>query len=182
MKSDLTAVAEHYAQAVFELAEKDGKVERVLNDISLINLTLSSDPEASRLLRHPGVPATEKKAAFAEVVKTKKLDDLVGRLIDMLCDRRRLEILPALEKAYKDLLRERKGIVVGTIVSAEPLDDTQRAHLETRLRQKLGKQLELQMEVDESLIGGFMLKIGDQVIDGSLKGRLQAVERSLLSV
>lgn len=181
MKSDLSRVASHYAQALFELAEKEGKIDRVLGDLSTVNMTLNSDPEFEKLMKHPGIPSVEKKQLVVNLFKD-KCDDLTLRLVEMLCDRRRLEVLPEVEVSYKQLLREKKGIVVGTLVSAEPLDEGQRAHLESQLRQKLGKQLELNVEVDKSLLGGFVLKLSDQVIDGSLKGRLQAIERSLLSV
>jgi F-type H+-transporting ATPase subunit delta len=181
MKSDLSGVATQYAQAIFDLAEKDGKIDRVLGDLQTINLALQSTPDFGKMLGHPSIPASEKKKIIVDLFKDKS-DDLTMRLVEMLADRRRLEILPALETSYHQLLRDKKGIVVGTLVSAEPLDDKQRAHLESELRQKLGKQLELNLQVDSSLIGGYVLRIGDQVIDGSLKGRLQAIERSLLSV
>lgn len=181
MKSELNTVAAHYASAIFDLAEKEGKTDRVDGDVAAINLTLQSEPQFAKLMRHPGVPADEKKKLIVDMFKG-KCDDLTMRLIEMLTDRRRLEILPALEVAYKNLLREKKNIVVGALISAEPLDDMQRKHLESKLRQKLGKQIELQMEVDTSLLGGYILRLGDQVIDGSLKGRLRSVERSLLSV
>lgn len=181
MKSDMSGVATQYAQAVFELAEKEGKTDRVLGDIQAINLEISSTPDLAAIVKNPVVPATAKKEVLIAFFKP-KCDDLTMRLVEMLADRRRLKALSALETAYQQLVRDKKGIVVGTLISAEPLDDRERAHLESELRQKLGKQLELNLQVDSSLIGGYVLRIGDQVIDGSLKGRLQAIERSLLSV
>ncbi len=181
MKSDLSGVATQYAQAIFDLAEKDGKIDRVLGDLQAINLEINSTPDLAAIVKNPVVPATAKKEVLIAFFSG-KCDDLTMRLVEMLADRRRLNVLTAMEAAYHQLLRDKKGIVVGTLVSAEPLDDKQRAHLESELRQKLGKQLELNLQVDSSLIGGYVLRIGDQVIDGSLKGRLQAIERSLLSV
>ena len=68
------------------------------------------------------------------------------------------------------------------MTSADPLHDSAVAEIKTRLIKKLGKQVELEVKIDRSLIGGMILRVGDQVIDGSLKGKLEALERSLLSV
>jgi F-type H+-transporting ATPase subunit delta len=182
MKADLTKVATQYARALFDLANDEGKADRVLNDLQVVNLSIASEPKFQILLRSPLVSTPQRKEMMKDIAGAKKAEELTLRLLDMLSDRRRLEILPYIEESYREILREKRGIVVGTLISAEKLDETQRVHLENKLRHKLGGHMELHTEVDPSLIGGFVLRVGDQVIDGSLKGRLQAIERSLLSI
>lgn len=183
MKSEQTNVAERYAEAVLELAQSAGGDldEKVLADITAVNKVISEASDFATVLAHPGIPGTEKKKMVVEMFK-KHVQESTLRLLELLIDKRRFELLPLIESEYKRLLFARKNIVTATITSAEQLDDATVQSIKKKIADKLGKKLELDVQVDKALMGGAVLRIGDQVIDGSLLGKLQSLEKVLVSV
>ena len=190
MSGDLARVASQYAEAVIELAEDSAKstkkdamkiLEQIHGDLTAIKNLFETNPDVSLVLNHPSLSSEDKKKLLVTSFDG-KVHEITLRLLKLLADRRRLNVLPYLEDPFKEILRERMNVIGGKLISARKLSDSQVQDIKSRLVKHLGKRLELEVEVDSSLIGGLVLKLGDQVIDGSLKGKLQAVESSLLSV
>jgi F-type H+-transporting ATPase subunit delta len=181
MKTDLAAVAGQYADAILQLASESGADKTVLDNLKTINQVISQTSDLEIVLRHPSVNAQEKKQLIISIFGG-KVHELTLRLLEMLTDRRRLDTLPALEREYEKLWRVKQNIVAGTLVYAEKPDAKTLQQIKEKLAKQLGKTLELDEKEDKSLIGGYVLQLGDQVIDGSLKGRLQTIEKALLSV
>ena len=182
MKNDL--VGERYAQALIELAfsnNQPGLADAIAVDLHLINNTIESNPDLKNSLQHPSYSSTQKKTLLKEIFKG-QVQELSLSLLDLLIVRRRLDLLPAIESAYQTLLNEMRNTITAQLVSSEKLADNNLADIKARLNECLGKNLNLETTIDPSLIAGFVLKIGDQVIDGSLKGRLNNIEKVLLSV
>ena len=184
MRTDRMLVAGQYAQAVLELAlaiSKDTEAF-VLRDLKLANQYIEISSELAVILNHPGIPLAEKKNILAILFKGKVVE-LTQRLLELLCDKRKLDLLPQIEQEYQRLFRLRENIVVGTIVCADKLDKASLEQIKEKLRTNLSQaSIELTEVVDKSLIGGYVLRLGDNVIDGSIKGRLQAMERTLSRV
>ncbi len=183
MKVEQSGVASAYAQAILELAEKEGMGtdEKVLSEIQLVSEVLSANQDLALVLNHPAIGPLEKKELLVRLFKA-KLSDLTMRLLELLNDKRRLEILPHLVGKYKEILRQRQNIAEASLTCSEQLSAADIANIKARLTEHLGKKLELEVKVDPSLLGGVVLRLGDQEIDGSLRGRLKAIERTLLSV
>lgn len=183
MKTEQARVASKYAEAVIELACQAGDkvAESIADDLKAVNAVVASTADFTIILNHPAIGSGEKKKLLLHLFEG-EVNELTTRLLGLLCDKRRLELLPYIEGKYRDLLRVRKNIATATLTSAEPLSDASVASIKTKLMEKLGKQLELDVSVDSSLIGGLVLRVGDQVLDGSLRGKLQVLERTLLSV
>jgi F-type H+-transporting ATPase subunit delta len=181
MSSDLSHVAGQYADAVMQLAADAGSDKTVLENLRAVNQVVGATPDFGIVLRHPGVPPAEKKQLLISVFGG-KVHELTLRLLELLADRRRLDLIPHIEREYERLWRERQNIVKGTLYFAERPDSHLLNEVKAKLQAKLGKTLELDEKEDKSLIGGYLLRLGDQIIDGSLKGRLQAIEKQLLSV
>lgn len=184
MKTELATVASQYANAVLELAIKDGGdqlAEKILGELSAINKVTREVPDLELILGHPGIQS-EKKRELIVSLFGKLLNDLTMRLLELMLDKRRLNLLPQVENQFREALNARKNIVSANLVCADKLSDSAVADIKARLTEHLGKKLELEVQVDPSLIGGLVLKLGDQVIDGSLKGKLRSIERQLLSV
>jgi len=181
MNTELQGIASKYAEAVLELAINLKQEEKVLDEIKLISEVIASDREMTIIINHPSIDTKEKKA-FLSSLFNGKISDLSANLIGLLADKRRLDLIPFIEHGYRELLNKRKNIVSATLSCSERLPDSSVANIRAQLAEHLGKTLELDVQVDSSLIGGVVLKMGDQVIDGSLKGQLKALEKALLSV
>lgn len=184
MRSDLSTAANHYAEAVIDLAMKEGgeaTADAILKDIINMNKMMRDNREVHLLLTHPSIPAETKHMLLDQVFKS-TFKDLTMRMLGLLLDKRRFSLLPFIETRYHELLNKRKNILSASLVCAEKLNDKSVADIKARLTEHLGRKLELEVNVDPSLIGGVVLRLGDQVIDGSLKGKLRNLERALLSV
>ena len=187
MKGELEAVAAQYAEAALELAEKtDGpnnfaSADRVLADLVGINEVIAQNPDLAIVLSHPAVAANKKSDLLLKTFEG-KLSDITERLLRLLAERRRLDIIKPLEEKLTSLLRARKNIVSAKLTSSKELTANEIADIKARLTEHLGKKLELEVVIDKSLLGGVVLRLGDQVIDGSLKGKLATVEKELLAV
>lgn len=180
MKTEDRGSAVQYASAILQLTDKSGSAEAVYKNLELVVKVFSATELLSVFFKHPGISAADKKEVLKVI--TGSLDQLTGRLLELLCERRKLSLLPAILDAYRDALRAKHNIVTGTLYSAEEVSDEAVQSIKQRLVKQLRKHVELAVQVDRSLIGGYTLRIGDQVIDGSLKGRLQTIEKTLLAV
>ncbi len=181
MNTELQGIASAYAEAVLDLAAKNAEEDKVLSELQLINVVFASDKDMHVVINHPAIRANQKK----EVLKTVfggKISVLTDNLINLLADKRRLDLLPFIESGYRELLNQRKNIVSALLTCSEPMADNNIANIKAQLTEHLGKRLELEVKVDPTLIGGVVLRLGDQVIDGSLKGRLKALEKTLMNV
>jgi F-type H+-transporting ATPase subunit delta len=181
MNTELQGIASKYSEAVLELAVNLKQEEKVLNEIKLIAEVIASDREMTIIINHPSIDAAEKKE-FLNSLFAGKISELSANLIGLLADKRRLDLIPFIEISYRELLNKRKNIVSATLSCSERLADSAVANIKAQLAEHLGKTLELEVKVDPTLIGGVVLRMGDQVIDGSLKGQLKALEKALLSV
>jgi F-type H+-transporting ATPase subunit delta len=181
MSTGLSTVAAHYADAIMQLASDSGVDKTVLEDLKSVKQVVSQTHDFQVVLRHPGVPPQEKKQLI-KFVFGGKVHELTLRLLELLADKRRLELIPHIESSYQDLWRKKQNIVAGTLLYAERPENKILDEIKAKLEKKLGKTLELDEKEDKTLIGGYVLRLGDQLIDGSLKGRLQAIEKALLSV
>lgn len=181
MSKDITAVAHSYANAIMQLAGESNSDKVVLENLKSVTQVISQNSDLEIVLRHPSVPATEKKNLIKSIF-TGKVHELTLRLLEMLTDRRRLQLIPHIAREYEVIWRKKQNIVAGTLVYAEKPEEKALQQIKEKLSRQLGKTLELTEKEDKSLIGGYILQLGDKVIDGSLKGRLQVIEKALLSV
>lgn len=181
MKAEETSSAAQYANALLQIAEEKGNTDIVFQNLHDFCQVIEKEPEFSIIMNHPAVAEAEKKKLLEHVFKSTS-DESCLRLLEILCERRRLHLLPLIRNEYRRLLNAKLNIAIGTLTCAESMDAKGIDDIKQKLQKSLGKTLELDVKVDRSLIGGFVLQVGDQVIDGSLRGRLQAIEKSLLSV
>jgi F-type H+-transporting ATPase subunit delta len=181
MNTELQGIASKYAEAILDLAAGSKSEEQLLDELKLIADVIAYDPEMTVIINHPSIDTAEKKRFLHSLFKG-KISDLAENVIGLLADKRRLNLIPFIEGSYRELLNQRKNILSASLSCSEALADSAIANIKAQLAEHLGKNLELEVKVDPSLIGGVVLKMGDQVIDGSLKGQLRALEKTLLAV
>jgi len=175
----LTILTRRYAGALFGAAKDADAIDRVESDLGLIAYSLQTMPRLREVLSHPLIPAGRKKEIVAEVFKS-RIQDVTRHFLDLLIDKRREEILEEVEREYVRLANEFRGVMPVSGASAVPLTSEERARLRAGLEEFTGKRVELQLEEDGSLIGGLVLRIGDTVIDGSVRGYLASLKDQLL--
>ncbi len=171
-----SSTANRYAEAIFQVASEDNSFDLWLRELSEVELLLA-DPYAAQVLLNPVIPA-ERKLSIITAARP-GLHPSVGRTLRLLIDRGRLDALPQLVERLRFLIDRQRGVDTARVTSAVALDQRERELLGARLSARFGKRIRLEETVDPSLIGGVVAQVGDQIIDGSVRGRLERLRRVL---
>jgi F-type H+-transporting ATPase subunit delta len=171
--------ARRYAEAAFEVAMRDGTLEQWRSELELA-AGVAGDERALALLANPAIPA-ERRAEALEGMLGGRVSDPVLNLIRLLLRRGRIEQLPRVAAEYRRLDDERQGITSATAISATELTPDEIRELTSRLEQSTGGRIALDVQVDPSLLGGLVVRVGDRLIDGSVRGRLERLRNQLIS-
>jgi F-type H+-transporting ATPase subunit delta len=173
------SAARRYAEAAFQVAQRDGTVDawrRELEDAA----TVVAVPAIGHTLANPSV-ALDTRSASVEATLGKIASRPVLNLIQLMLRRGRIEDLPHVAAEFRRLDNAQKGITIATATSAAPLSGDELKALTQRLEAFTGGQIELDVHVDPSLLGGLVVQVGDRLIDGSVRGRLERLRNQLVS-
>jgi F-type H+-transporting ATPase subunit delta len=169
--------ARRYAEAAFEIAERDGTLDKWVADLeTAVGLLEAGD--VARLLANPAIP-TATRSSIAEGVLRGQVSDRARNLVLLLVRRGRADLLPGVERELRRLRDRQAGIVPATVTSAAPLDDAEVAALRERLGPIAGGTIDMTVTVDPSILGGVVVRLGDRLIDGSVRGRLERLRSRL---
>ncbi len=168
-----------YAEAAFEIAQRDGTVERWRSELEAAS-AIVGDERALRALANPSVPIDQRSMAVAALLQG-IASDPVQNLIQLLLRRGRIEGLPRVAAEFRRLDDRRQGITHATATSAAPLTPDEVQALTQRLERSTGGRIALDVQVDPSLLGGLVVRVGDRMIDGSVRGRLERLRNQLIS-
>ncbi|MDR1395371.1 MAG: F0F1 ATP synthase subunit delta [Deltaproteobacteria bacterium] len=171
-------LAKRYAQALFDLGQEEGSVRAWGQELQDFSLSLAGSEEGS-ILSSLVYPRELRSRILEAVLKAAGLSERVQNFLRLLLERGRLNILGEIAAAYQRLADDKEGLIRGTVTAAEPLDDGQLAALKSVLSTFAGRKVELSVKQDPALIGGVVAKLGDLVIDGSLRSRLNRMSRQL---
>jgi F-type H+-transporting ATPase subunit delta len=170
--------ARRYARALLDVALEKGDTA-LRQDLDDLGRLYVEHAELRTLLLHPTVPAEKKTAVIAALLRGRPTD-LLQRLITLLVERDRIELLPLIAKAYVRQWNVRKGIVEAEAVSARELDDSEARAISAAASVAVGgKQIELRRRVDPGLMGGLLLRMEGRIYDGSVRARLRALREQL---
>jgi F-type H+-transporting ATPase subunit delta len=168
-----------YAEAVFEIGQRDDTIETWRRELDEAAGLLGEGSELLEVLANPALPLEQRRTVVGRVFGG--LSEKARNLILLLVHRGRIEQLPRIASELRRLDDRRQGIVNATVTSAAPLTDTEVRALTARLEQMTGARVELETGVDESLLGGLVVRVGDRLIDGSVRGRLERLRSQLAS-
>ncbi|EAX47446.1 ATP synthase F1, delta subunit [Thermosinus carboxydivorans Nor1] len=169
-----------YAQAIFELAQEKGMLDEVEKQLTLVESTISSHNDLATLFYHPRVPAEAKKDTIRKVFGS-ELTEYVRNFLLLLVDKRRETALRAIVHEFIQLANQARNIVEAQVTTARPLSPEAQQALAAKLSAVTGRNVALKTAVDDSILGGVVVKIGDKLIDGSVARQLNSLKAALLS-
>jgi F-type H+-transporting ATPase subunit delta len=175
-------VADRYATALFELGTNDTELAAIETDLGNFAALVDESPDLKRLVRSPVFSAEDQARAVAAVMAKAGIGGLVANLVKVAAGNRRLFIVPDIITAFRRLLATHRGEVSAEVTSAEPLSDKHVAELKDALKASLGKDVALSTNVDPTLIGGLIVKVGSRMIDGSLRTKLNSLKLAMKEV
>ena len=173
--------ANRYAKALFDVAiTENAELEQIGRDLSEITELLRENPELARAAERIGVPDASRKALMAAIADRLGVADQVKKLIVVLTETRKLNLVTDLAEAFRERLLAHQNIVRADVTSAVTLSPDKTKALADSLSQVTGKKVELQVSVDPELLGGVVARIGSTVYDGSVKTQLQRLRQELV--
>ncbi|WP_311134057.1 F0F1 ATP synthase subunit delta [Pleomorphomonas sp. JP5] len=175
-------VAERYATALFELASETGELDIVEADIARFETLRRESADLRRLMKSLVFSNEDQVRAIGAVVEAADLGQTLSNFIKLVASNNRLSAMADMFRGFRQLLADRRGEVTAGIASAIPLSDSQLADIKRALADISGKSVHVELEVDPSLIGGLVVKLGSRMIDTSLKTKLDALKIALKEV
>ena len=175
-------IAGRYAQALFEIAKEENGLKALEADADALGAALAVSPELSDMIASPVVARDDQARAMAAVAAKMGLSVTTANTIALMASKRRLFVLPQLVADLKARIATEKGEVTAEVTSASALSADQAAKLAASLKVKVGKDVKLNTTVDESLIGGLIVKLGSTMIDTSVKAKLAALQNAMKEV
>ncbi len=173
------AIARRYAGAIFDLALKQNTLDRTLDDVREI-ARLFAIRKLAYLLREPHIPAQRKETAIRQALASKVLPTSLNLAL-LVVQRELVDYMPNIASELEKIVLDYKNEVVAQVTTAAPMDSAQQALVMRALEQRTGKKVLLQTKTDPHILGGVIARVGDQVIDGSIRYRLGALQQQLLN-
>ena len=175
--AETQTLARPYAEAVFELAESQGRLDEWSQALNALS-TIVSNPDVAMLLNNPEV-ADSRLAEVVIEIGSEDLDDSSENLVRLLVANGRLGLAPAIAALYEQRKAQAEHRVDVSVTSAVEFSEEQRSALAKSLEKRLDRSVRLTFEQDEDVIGGAVIRAGDLVIDGSLRAQLERMRQSL---
>ena len=173
------AIARRYAGAIFDLAIKQNTLDRTLEDVKEI-AQLFSIRKLSYLLREPKVPTKRKETALRQALANRVLPTSLNLAL-LVVQRDLVEVMPDIASELEQRVLDYRNQAVANVTTAAPMDAAQQDLVKRALEQETGKSIIMQTHVDPTILGGVIARVGDQVIDGSIRYRLSALQQRLLT-
>ena len=175
-------VSKTYGEALFELAMEENKAQDLMEEIQAVQNILVENPDFDKLLKHPGIPKQEKLQVVENVFKGRVSDVLAG-FLEIVINKERYSELQSIFTYFTDKVKEVQKIGVAYVTTAVALTDEQKESVQARLLATTGYEtMEMHYSVDESLIGGMVIRVNDRVVDSSIRTKLNDLTKQLLDI
>lgn len=175
-------IAARYASALFELAKEDGALKALEADTAALSDALTLSADLREVIASPMVSREDQSKALGAIAAKMGLSGLMANTLALMADKRRLFVLPQLLTALTEMIATEKGEVTAEVTAARALSAAQSKKLAETLKARVGKTVKLKTTVDESLIGGLVVKLGSTMIDTSVKAKLAALQNAMKEV
>ncbi|MBB5755963.1 F-type H+-transporting ATPase subunit delta [Methylorubrum rhodinum] len=175
----MSGVAGRYALALYELARDERQVDEVAKNLEAFDALYKESADLRRLVKSPAFSAAEQTAAIGALLAKAGIDGLAANFIKLSAANRRLFALPDMIRAYRAKVREAKGIVRAEVRVAEKPSDAIVEEIKASLREVAKSEIEIDLHVDPSLIGGIVVKMGSRMVDASLRTKLNSIRLAM---
>lgn len=172
-------VARRYARALFAVGEKSDELDDYGKELGELAEALHDAPEALLFFKSPAFSPAEKKAVAEKLLEKLSIGATVKNFCFLLADKERLGALPEIVADFQAMLDDKQGVMRGQLVTATPMKQKKQADLVKRLESQTGKKLVLSFAEDKDILGGVVLKIGDKVLDASLRAQLELLRDNI---
>lgn len=174
-------VSKTYSSALFEVAVEMDMMDQILAEYEFVANSLDENPEFYEILTSPKLSLTEKKNILNETYE-KHISKELSSFFSLLVDKQRSNVLREAYDDYKILVETQKGLVVASVESVIPLEANEIKELEAKLNQVTGKTVTVNNIINPEIMGGLVVKVGDKIIDGSVKRKLEGLKHELAQV
>jgi F-type H+-transporting ATPase subunit delta len=172
-------MAGRYANALFDLARESNAIDAVKADLDRFDTLIAENPDLDRLVRSPVFSAAEQLQALAAVLERAGIGGLTAKFLKLITANRGLFAVRDMVRGFRKLVAEHKGEATAEITVAEQLKDEHLDALRAALKSVSGKDVDLDIKVDASIIGGLVVKLGSRMVDTSLRSKLNAIKHAM---
>lgn len=178
----LSDIAKRYATALFDLALERDQLDVVAADLDALAQLLDNSEDLDRLVRSPVISRGDQGRGIDAIADNGGLSELVRSFLGIMAQKRRLFVLGAAISEFRRLLAEHKGEVAAEVTSAQPLKPEHEAAVRAALKDVVGREVALETNVDPSLIGGLVIKVGSRMMDNTVRTKLTNIELAMKGV
>jgi F-type H+-transporting ATPase subunit delta len=170
-------IAEVYSRALFEVAKEHDVVDRIHDELAEFTEAFRDNRELQLFFFSPYFSSDEKKEGVRRVVDG--ADERLVRFLELLAERHRMPVIFRIKRAFDDLWAEEKRLLPVSVTSAVQLDESLVRDIGDRIRRQTGREVELESHVDPDVLGGLVLRVGNMVLDASVRGRLEQLRKQV---
>jgi F-type H+-transporting ATPase subunit delta len=175
----VSLVARRYAKALLELGMEQGQIDALVDEVAAFAAAWETGADLRNAIGNPLVSLAAKKAVVSDLAERIGASATSRNAMLLLVDRRRMTTLPYVARLLRELADDRRGLVHAEVTTAAPLSDAYYARLQVQLEKMTGKRVAIDRRTDASLIAGVVTRIGDRVVDGSLRTRLLSLRDAM---
>ena len=174
------ALARRYAAALADVVTARGEAQEVREELEAWESMTQSNPQLLEVFRHPTIPHEQKRAVLDELLARARVRPTTANFLQVLLQNHRLSDLSEVNRQFAQELDRRSNVVTAQVTTARPLPRDAQESLRAKLSRMTGRSVRLEFEVDDSLIGGVVTRIGSTLYDGSVRGQLEQIRRKMV--
>jgi F-type H+-transporting ATPase subunit delta len=174
------ALARRYAMALADVVTSRGEAQEVREELAAWESMTEASPQLLEVFRHPTIPHEQKRAVLNELLARARVRPTTANFLQVLLQNHRLGDLSEVNRQFAQELDRRSNIVTAQVTTARPLPSDAQESLRAKLSQMTGRSVRLEFDVDDSLIGGVVTRIGSTLYDGSVRGQLEQIRRRMV--
>lgn len=171
-------VSERYALSLYEVAKEANKVEELMNELNAVCDIFSQNPDLMKVLKTPSIQLAEKKSTISAIFEG-RIDPYLLNFLMLITEKRRISLIFEMAESYKQQYYFEEGICEVTAITAAPMDDALTEKLKNKMCVVTGKRVVLKTVVDQSILGGIVIKVDNKEIDTSIKTKLNELAQQL---